>query len=815
MRRKASAGLEPSIKKGYKRCRSEQHQKKVNGRRKRKGAQHPDPGSTTSLDFETPPSSPPTVTAGASPVNRRRPSPWAVSPSRETAGGVLVKENFYHGFGGRDGSAGSKSDDFRSQIGGKNRLRQPRAWRETRRKSGSSTKAREDSSSNCQRRARKLKDSNLSGTRGGVKFDGTPTERMDVSSFHDRLRYTPLSQGAWVLDTEVEHEHGSRSVGASVEATQPPFGGAQKCDVTRRHTQGSSDPLRRARSGDSPGAWKPAMGHDQLPPGVREPGGRIAEIEDVGAPRASIRGAFREVRLTHDAVMADLRGEIDPLTREEIVLRAAEDARRALARAQGPLASPSRASDARVGGRGPENRRDVPDQIDYEHVEATMSLIELAACAAGPDAGRQMLKALEALQRIHQGAKAIEPRRTEQGGGSASPPATACSDRSWGEQESNPVRGLFQAIACWISRGIAWKKSSPGAGGHGVVHLIEGAGLRYCERRTQQRLQSAGQQNRQASETMTQGPERDPGRDESLSVPNDSEASTRQSSTGDSEDLPEGPLGNAAGGAPSRAVNPQGRPLPTPLASPASLRQRRSDHTDPSHELDGPLGSSLVCQPPSVNHERVARHSGWGRSPPKRPTRTTSKGRDGRSSGWDEGDRRRRDHGAGGERPHQAERIGRRSERAAGAEARGSGAARCNPSRAQGGQATGAPGERSTKEPQTPGDARKRLRLRIAAVSPITSDAASSKVAIARSRGCEGDRRHAVADGCVPHARDWGDLGEGAVGAVPRSAAVDMCSGREGALSLPYVDETFCPDREIRPRDERTSSRADSRTPFR
>ncbi|CAN0306817.1 unnamed protein product, partial [Ectocarpus sp. 8 AP-2014] len=110
-----------------------------------------------------------------------------------------------------------------------------------------------------------------------------------------------------------------------------------------------------------------------------------------------------DLQSIHAATLAKLRGEIDPFTREELVLRAAEEARGALARDRARNTSPRRAS-AGVFRPSPKARKrdSTPDAIDYDTVEATLSLIELATRAAGPDAGKQMLQALEDLDKIHQ-----------------------------------------------------------------------------------------------------------------------------------------------------------------------------------------------------------------------------------------------------------------------------------------------------------------------------------------------------------------------------------------------------------------------------
>ena len=236
------------------------------------------------------------------------------------------------------------------------------------------------------------------GSDGGANAGAATPERVDALSFGDRLRCTPLSQGAWLIDSAVR-ERSSREGswrdddGAALTLAKQPRGGTTKAPGV----QASSEKVLAARAvaDHSPMSSKaPALGKVGFR--AREFGG-CTSGDDVGnsAQRKSLQSV-------HEAILAKLRGEIDPATREEIVLRAAEDAKGALARDQAHTTSLRRASVGvhRLSSGGKEGP--VPAPIDYDKVEATLSLIELASRAAGPDAGKQMLQALEGLDKIHQ-----------------------------------------------------------------------------------------------------------------------------------------------------------------------------------------------------------------------------------------------------------------------------------------------------------------------------------------------------------------------------------------------------------------------------
>lgn len=418
------------------------------------------------------PKSPAGPSAGA-----RRASPWARSPSRETAGGILVKQRFFYGSsGGRRASAPAGSAaaspsfesqwmrQFREEVQsnanwwvGTDRYQAAAAvaagpvasaasaetFRGARRRLGGKQPRTPISSSSAQGKRHTKRTPDLwdevnsllasgryfgheiwqrsgdsRGGGGGAGFRGGGagnSEFVDALSFGDRLRYTPLSQGAWLVDraegvrpksVNPQPRGGGGGGGrasdsvAYAEAARPRLStvnGTKNTDG--RTTRVEADSVRReacleeastdgsARRGEHEGLRR----RETLP----------AELmsADVGVKR----GEHRDLQGVHDAILARLRGEIDPFTREKIVLRAAEDARGALARDQARGASPRRASGQRPRAASTGSRLPVLDAtIDYDKVEATLSLIELASRTAGPDAGKQMLQALQGLSKIHE-----------------------------------------------------------------------------------------------------------------------------------------------------------------------------------------------------------------------------------------------------------------------------------------------------------------------------------------------------------------------------------------------------------------------------
>lgn len=237
------------------------------------------------------------------------------------------------------------------------------------------------------------------GSNGGADAGAATPEQVDALSFGDRLRCTPLSQGAWLIDS-AGGERSSRvgswrdDDGAAVAPAKQARGGTTKGPD---RVQASSEEVVAARAAVDHSPMSDSE-HPRGKAGLREGECRSGTSgDDLGNG-----GQRKSLQSVHEAILAKLRGEIDPLTREEIVLRAAEDAKGALARDQAHASSPRRASAGvhRLPSGGKEGP--VPAPIDYDKVEATLSLIELASRAAGPDAGKQMLQALEGLDKIHQ-----------------------------------------------------------------------------------------------------------------------------------------------------------------------------------------------------------------------------------------------------------------------------------------------------------------------------------------------------------------------------------------------------------------------------
>lgn len=375
---------------------------------------------------------PPTPRAPGSIVAGRA-SPWARSPSRETAGGILVKQCFFYGPAGKIalGRSPNTTPSFESQWmrkfreevqgnpnwwagpgqyhsgGAPDRSRQSaflRTGSGTRpaypSRTGAKTVSEKGGASrntnlwdevrSLLARSRRSDGTNLAGggSNGGANTGAATPERVDALSFGDRLRCTPLSQGAWLVDNAVRDDDG-----AAKTLTKQTRGGTTRAP----RVQASSENFltTRAAVDHSPSRRKAsARGKVGLPAGEFD-GGTNGDGVGNSVQRKSLQSV-------HEAILAKLRGEIDPVTREEIVLRAAEDAKGALARDQAHATLLRRASmgvhSLPSGGKeGP-----IPAPIDYDKVEATLSLIELASRAVGPDAGKQMLQALEGLDKIHQ-----------------------------------------------------------------------------------------------------------------------------------------------------------------------------------------------------------------------------------------------------------------------------------------------------------------------------------------------------------------------------------------------------------------------------
>ena len=382
-----------------------------------------------------------------------RASPWARSTSRETAGGVLVKHSFFYGSGSRTragntaGREGWPDADrsfesawmrkFREEI-----ERNPDWWTEnsqhhlglgngnanirdislgtsrreglgrTRLTTGAAAleKGGENRRRGAQRTAlweevRSLLAASRCGDNGGKmarhKTAAINSQGVDVLSFGDRLRCTPLSQGAWIED------HSRRARSDSLCAI--PDGGTQvEVDITTKKQ--NSGPDIEQGNGKHGQIVETETGVQGDVCDYSNPQGNDSRGRRGGALKrknASTAGESREdLRRVHDSILTRLRGKIDSVTREEIILRAAEDARGALARDGLSSAVPRRAhaTAASRPSTGWSLATTVPESIDYDKVEATLSLIELAARAAGPDAGRQMLSALEGLEKMHQRA---------------------------------------------------------------------------------------------------------------------------------------------------------------------------------------------------------------------------------------------------------------------------------------------------------------------------------------------------------------------------------------------------------------------------
>lgn len=395
--------------------------------------------------------------SSASSMVAGRGSPWARSPSRETAGGILVNHCFFYGSSGRATSpkavAATTSPSFESAW-----MRQfreevssnPNWWLGSDRfslgrvaasrpgnlrggRKGSSGRPARCTTSTLTTRGKGSRDDRTTdlwqevrsllaagrhggatavvGGESGREHDDSGAADTpcggDLLSFGDRLRYTPLSQGAWLLGRAAAaaaaaeqrpDDVGSHSEegGLTIAATEVVgVAAAAVIEVKGNEKEKEAGVVDDAVSGQTP-----AGGESSLKGKGGEQSTISVKASDGGGRRLSNR---QDLQSIHAATLAKLRGEIDPFTREELVLRAAEEARGALARERARSTSPRRASAGicRPSSRG-TRRGVVPDSIDYDKVEATLSLIELATRAAGPDAGSQMLQALEGLDKMHQ-----------------------------------------------------------------------------------------------------------------------------------------------------------------------------------------------------------------------------------------------------------------------------------------------------------------------------------------------------------------------------------------------------------------------------
>lgn len=410
-------------------------------------------------------STPPASTAVASPspsssgaMVSGRGSPWARSPSRETAGGILVKHCFFYGSTGKAATrsgvaAAAKSPTFESSwmrqfreevqsnpnwwvgpdqfgrattsyygtvfgrgkgVGGAPaRSAFPTAVAAPRGKGGKADRATDlwkevrALLAAGKHGSTKRLGGGKPGSEGGNEEGAVTTDINYFLSFGDRLRCTPLSQGAWLvgnaameaaaMPTSVEQKaQGVNSLPGDDGIT----GAAAETSATLAATAdaegGSVGDSRLVSSGSVSDIRPTTQQVASRDKGKGQTGGN-------GRSRVTSESSWRGLQSIHATTLAKLRGEIDPVTREELVLRAAEEARGALARDRARSTSPRRSS-AGVFRPSSKARKSgyVPDSIDYDKVEATLSLIELATRAAGPDAGKQMLHALEGLDKIHQ-----------------------------------------------------------------------------------------------------------------------------------------------------------------------------------------------------------------------------------------------------------------------------------------------------------------------------------------------------------------------------------------------------------------------------
>eukprot|EP00903_Cladosiphon_okamuranus_P010271 g9725.t1 len=395
-------------------------------------------------------------TASSSSMVGGRGSPWARSPSRETAGGILVNHCFFYGSSGKTSSpktmAATKNPSFESKwmrqfreevssnpnwwlgsdrfVLGRGAASNPgnvrgggkgSSGRPSSRSTQALTTQRKRSSSGADRATDLWQEvrSLLAAGRHGAATHAPAGERgheeggngvvytpspVDLLSFGDRLRYTPLSQGAWLVggaasasaaeqqaeDAGLRSEEGSLTIATAAADGSAAAG----VDAGGKDGRKEEDGVCEAVSEEGPAVGQTTPGGGN---GVR------LDASDKASDGGTRKSSRQDLQSIHAATLAKLRGEIDPFTREELVLRAAEEARGALARERARNTPPRRASTELLRPSPQRKRREnVPDSIDYDKVEATLSLIELATRAAGPDAGKQMLQALEGLDKMYQ-----------------------------------------------------------------------------------------------------------------------------------------------------------------------------------------------------------------------------------------------------------------------------------------------------------------------------------------------------------------------------------------------------------------------------
>lgn len=460
----------------------------------------------------------------------RRPSPWAQSPSRETAGGVLVNQSFFYGSGGRLTPARLPDDRPNFEAGWMRQFREElqndSEWWARR----DTFHQRHDLPSRGRHKFSSLGE--MSRSDGAVKryeynrrgnskggqavdlwkevhsrvarrtfgemdhmFDGdartgsSKSEDVDMLSIQDRLRYTPLSQGTWIIDraAKVTPPKATGSPENKVSDLSSCSAGEGNTVISNRPRLGRHSVGVRVR-GDSRGNYdERKKGCDAVSQKVTE-----ALLSKEGVKQEKSNGERKQqkednnLQSIYDDILVKLRGEIDSCTREGIVLRAAEDATGALARARQSNAPPRSRCTHTSGAPGDaldtlataKNGVFGQEVIDYDRVEATLSLIELASRAAGPDAGRQMLRALEGLTKIHQQVKLEDEkdRRERTGedidteGQGASGDRTSVSENDSSSQilsktgcegSQGPPNRVLSAISSWF-----WKGKGRGSSRH-------------------------------------------------------------------------------------------------------------------------------------------------------------------------------------------------------------------------------------------------------------------------------------------------------------------------------------------------------------
>lgn len=381
----------------------------------------------------------------------RRPSPWARSPSRERAGGLLVNQRLFYGSGSRRAQAAAMDDSPSFEAGWMRQLREEIAsnadwWvgQDRRRPRVSSVqggipeielqRGRPDTPDGRDRiedertidlwgevglrlaRSKRGGDQECA-VEGAGEAGASEAERRYVQSFQDRLRYAPLSQGAWLVG-------GAAATENPRIAASKPHGSISYSPAHSRNECGGESTSYHSEMGNADGnvVARPmgtVISKQNDDKHQLKEKNRAARARAVKRPQED----SHNLQDVYEALLVKLRGEIGAFTREGIVLSAAEDARGALARARELSVSPrsrrahGRLASIRAIATPSENSAAVPEAIDYDHVEATLSLIELASRAAGPDAGRQMLQALEGLDKINQQARLEKGTEDDDGTG--------------------------------------------------------------------------------------------------------------------------------------------------------------------------------------------------------------------------------------------------------------------------------------------------------------------------------------------------------------------------------------------------------------